>query len=72
MDVSSGNLQIPHFVAQKMDEEFSGIFFLLITSRTVKRGTRMLGDKEEDAWSRFECGTLGENIFFLSGQLLTL
>lgn len=27
MDVSSGNLQIPHFVAQKMDEEFSGIFF---------------------------------------------
>lgn len=68
MDVSSGNLQIPHFVAQKMDEEFSGIFFLLITSRTVKRGTRMLGDKEEGAWSRFECGTLGENIFFFLGN----
>lgn len=47
---------------------FLAFFFLLITSRTVKRGTRMLGDKEEDAWSRFECGTLGENIFFFLGN----
>lgn len=37
MDMSSGNLQIPLFVAQKMDEEFYGIFYLL-DLRTAKRG----------------------------------
>lgn len=50
MDVSSGDLQIPLLVAQKMDEEFYGIFYLL---HCVQREMRMMGDKEDDMWSRF-------------------
>lgn len=57
MDVSSGDLRLPLLVARKTDDEFSGIFFLfvvvvLITLCTAAQQTRMMGDKEGDAWSR--------------------
>lgn len=52
--VSSGNLQVFLLRAQKMDEEFYGFFFFFSSYivYSVDREMRMIGDKEDDMWSR--------------------
>lgn len=50
MDVSSGDLRVPLYVARKMDEELYGFFYLLHCVQW--RGTRMMGDKEDGMRSR--------------------
>lgn len=57
MAVSSGNLQVFLLRAQKMDEEFYGIFFCTYyIVYSVDREMRMIGDKEDDMWSRLCAG----------------
>lgn len=50
MDVSSGNIRVLLLMAQKMDEEFYGIFYLLHCIQ--QREIVMMGDKEDDMWLR--------------------
>lgn len=50
MDVSSGNLRVPLLLAQKMDEKFYAIFYLLHCIQ--QREMAMMGGKEYDMWLR--------------------
>lgn len=60
MDVSSGDLRVPLLVAQKMDEDFYGIFYLLHFIQQKEMG--MMGGKEDDMrlrlWVRCKSITL--------------
>lgn len=65
MAVSSGDPRAPLLGAQKMDEEFYGIFHLLCCVQWKGEGEtvmRMMGDKEDDMWSRLESAAMKADI----------